>query len=191
MVDVSTMTFPWFDAFACWLQHIAVPKFSVNFKNAQGPVFIPSDWKLFASYVAQKPNAHKQESFQTFAHEVTSQGNLSAAQQSLLSNFEVSLSQQTYSLADAVPLDLRPVVTIVQKKPQYTTVRIASTGDVCLLVNKQNTCTKPYQTTITDSHYISPYLVPASPKVGKSVVSIELCQHNVCVIKKLAYFVTP
>lgn len=42
LVNLSDMSFPWFDMFVCWLETLAVPKITFDFKFAQGPVLSES-----------------------------------------------------------------------------------------------------------------------------------------------------
>lgn len=91
-----------------------------------------------------------------------------------------------------MPLDLRPTLLISQKNTVDTlSLRINSTGDTCIMVNNINTCTSTFQTTISDKHYISPYLVPALPKAGLSTLIIKICKGTVCTTQTLPLTITP
>ena len=59
------------------------------------------------------------------------------------------------------------------------------------MINTTNTCTSPFQATLTDRHYISPYLVPAQPKAGASTLIIQICQGTTCATQTLPFFITP
>lgn len=94
-------------------------------------------------------------------------------------------------LQDNVPLDLRPTLALTQKNVLPTTLRISSTGDVCLSIDKVNTCTKPYITTVSEKNYLSPYIVPVAPKAGMSTLIVQICQENKCATQTLPYLITP
>ncbi len=183
LVKLSDMSFPWFDAFACWLEHIGVPKVTFDFKNAQGPVFIPWALKDFVS---------GQSSLDSYQFNTIPAPSLTASEQELVNSLDLSLSTQSYALEDNVPLDLRPTLLLTQKndiKPLQ--LRITSTGDTCVMINTTNTCTTPFQKIITDKNYISPYIVPVQPKAWVSTLIIQICQWLICATQTLPYFITP
>ena len=69
-----------------------------------------------------------QSSLDTYSFSSTPSAPLSVLEQQLVNSLDISLSVQTYSLEDKVPLDLRPVFLLTQKNdPKPTQLRITST----------------------------------------------------------------
>lgn len=187
LINLSDMSFPWFKVFACWLENIGTPKVTFDFKNAQWPIFASSFFTDFLSEAIWTSNGTE-----TYNLAWPSPVPLTSAQQSLVNNLDVSLSNQSYSLEENIPLDLRPSLLISQKNTVNSLqLRITSTGDTCITINSINTCNSTFQTTITDRHYISPYLVPSQPKAGVSTLIIETCQGTTCAQQTLPLFITP
>ena len=102
---------------------------------------------------------------------------MTSEEQALVNNLDLSLSTQTYSLQDNVPLDLKPSLLLTQKQDiQNLTLRISSTGDSCIIIDGKNTCTTSFQSTITEKNYISPYLIPSQPKALATTLIVQICR---------------
>lgn len=189
LIDLSNMSFPWFKVFACWLENIGVPKVTFDFNNAQWPVFTSDFFKWFLSQAT--PNiGWIAESYTLSAP--TSSLAMTSEEQALVNNLDLSLSTQTYSLQDNVPLDLKPSLLLTQKQDiQNLTLRISSTGDSCIIIDGKNTCTTSFQSTITEKNYISPYLIPSQPKAWATTLIVQICRWSVCSRQTLPFLITP
>lgn len=147
-------------AFWCWLRRTLKKPLalSINFNNAQGPVFMPGDWGTYISdstinnntpqqlqtYSSQREQSveQQQESQRTF-------NSLPLAQQSSLQEIRdtvrISFLDRFFPLETVDNISTQQSIRINSlKKQPILNISITTTGDNCLRIGGTNTCQQPF-----------------------------------------------
>ena len=171
LVNLSDMSFPRFDMFACWLKRIGKPKVTFDFKNAQGPVL--SDW-FFKGFVSDLW-------FSTYngSDNALTTSQPTNEEKEIINWIPITVSPKSYLLDPTTPVSLQPQITIEHKNKNIgnVTISLLSTGTNCILIDKKNLCNQWYTTNLWNNQ--QPLILPILVETKKSWysdLSVKVCK---------------
>lgn len=135
----AKISFPWIKALWCRLENVKIPKFKIDFKNAQGPVVIPD----FLREVKDSFDNTTEYKIPSSIIENSSNSNSWDLQKNISEDINVALSTQVFLLQSNTPQDIQPQLIVEHegKKVSQVTISISSTWDDCIMIDGNNTCT--------------------------------------------------
>jgi hypothetical protein len=177
LINLSDMSFPWFDMFACWLKNIGTPKVTFDFKNAQWPVITDGSLKDFISNTIVNPI---QEHY-NITDTDTNNTEPTSEEKEIIDWININISPRSYLLDSTTPDSLQPQISIEQKNSNIwqLTILINSTWSNCIVINNKNLCSSTYIKPLTNEPLVLPIKL-ATKKSWYSDITIKVCTTSTC-----------
>gem|GEM_PF-5896542 len=105
----------------------------------------------------------------------------------LLKQMNIKLTSSVFLLNPSTPVDLQPQITLEYQGDNLGDVhiKVASTGDDCVIIENTNTCSSLYHTTIAHKDAKVFTLQPLHHNAGSISLQVYICRGNVCGQKPL------